>query len=70
MDAESVKGGLEVTQVNINDGTVEGLSHREYPLLTIQYHSEASPGHWIMSTCLTGSWKWLVVLSPAARMEP
>ena len=44
VDADSVKGGLEVTQVNINDGTVEGLSHRDYPLLTIQYHSEASPG--------------------------
>ncbi len=44
VDAESVKGGLQVMQVNINDGTVEGLSHRDYPLLTIQYHSEASPG--------------------------
>ena len=44
VDAGSVKGGLEVTQVNINDNTVEGLSHRDYPLLTIQYHSEASPG--------------------------
>ena len=44
VDADSVKGGLQVTQVNINDGTVEGLSHRDYPLLTIQYHSEASPG--------------------------
>ncbi len=44
VDGDSVKGGLQVTQVNINDGTVEGLSHRDYPLLTIQYHSEASPG--------------------------
>ena len=44
VDADSVKGGLQVTQLNINDSTVEGLSHRDYPLLTIQYHSEASPG--------------------------
>ena len=44
VDADSVTGGLQVTQININDGTVEGLSHRDYPLLTIQYHSEASPG--------------------------
>ena len=44
VDAESVKDGLHVTQLNINDSTVEGLSHRDYPLLTIQYHSEASPG--------------------------
>ncbi|MBM3940071.1 MAG: glutamine-hydrolyzing carbamoyl-phosphate synthase small subunit [SAR202 cluster bacterium] len=35
---------LEVTHRNLNDGTVEGLRHRAVPLLTIQYHSEASPG--------------------------
>lgn len=44
VDADTVKGGLEVTQVNLNDGTVEGLKHRDLPLITIQYHSEASPG--------------------------
>jgi carbamoyl-phosphate synthase small subunit len=33
-----------VTHVNLNDGTVEGLRHRESPILTVQYHSEASPG--------------------------
>lgn len=36
--------GLEVTHINLNDGTVEGLRHREYPLFTIQYHPEANPG--------------------------
>ena len=30
--------------MNLNDGTVEGLRHKSYPILTIQYHSEASPG--------------------------
>ncbi len=30
--------------VNVNDGTVEGLRHRREPVMTIQYHSEASPG--------------------------
>jgi carbamoyl-phosphate synthase small subunit len=44
VDADSVKGGLEVSQINLNDNTVEGLRHRDLPLLTIQYHSEASPG--------------------------
>jgi carbamoyl-phosphate synthase small subunit len=44
VDAESLPPGLEVSHVNLNDGTVEGLRHRDLPLFTIQYHSEASPG--------------------------
>ncbi|MBE0415466.1 MAG: glutamine-hydrolyzing carbamoyl-phosphate synthase small subunit [Dehalococcoidia bacterium] len=44
VDGDSVKGGLEVSHINLNDGTVEGLRHRELPLFSIQYHSEASPG--------------------------
>ena len=28
----------------INDGTVKGVRHREFPLLSIKYHEEASPG--------------------------
>jgi len=35
---------LEVTHLNLNDGTVEGLKHREYPIFAVQYHPEASPG--------------------------
>jgi carbamoyl-phosphate synthase small subunit len=44
VDGDSLEGGLEVSHVNLNDGTVEGLRHRELPILSIQYHSEASPG--------------------------
>jgi len=44
LDGEGLKGGLEVSQLHLNDGTVEGLYHRELPILSIQYHSEASPG--------------------------
>jgi carbamoyl-phosphate synthase small subunit len=44
IDADTLTGSLEVSHINLNDGTVEGLRHRDLPLLSIQYHSEASPG--------------------------
>lgn len=44
VDPDSLPSELEATHVNLNDGTVEGLRHRDLPVLTIQYHSEASPG--------------------------
>jgi carbamoyl-phosphate synthase small subunit len=44
LEPDGLRGGLEVSQVHLNDGTVEGLHHRSEPLLSIQYHSEASPG--------------------------
>jgi carbamoyl-phosphate synthase small subunit len=36
--------GLRVTHVNLYDGTVEGVAHREYPVFAVQYHPEAAPG--------------------------
>ena len=44
IDADTLAGGLEVSHINLNDGTVEGLRHKDLPILSIQYHSEASPG--------------------------
>jgi carbamoyl-phosphate synthase small subunit len=44
VDAETLPPGLEMSHLNLNDQTVEGLRHSELPLFSIQYHSEASPG--------------------------
>ena len=44
VNPDTLPADLEVSHINLNDGTVEGLRHRNMPLFTIQYHSEASPG--------------------------
>ncbi len=44
VDAESLKSAAEITHLNLNDNTVEGLAHRELPLFSVQYHPESSPG--------------------------
>ena len=38
------EGEIEITHVNLNDQTNEGLRHRQIPLFSVQYHPEASPG--------------------------
>jgi carbamoyl-phosphate synthase small subunit len=47
VEAESLRAAgepVEITHVNLNDGTVEGLAHVTRPLFSVQYHPEASPG--------------------------
>lgn len=54
VDPDSLQGtGAEITQINLNDGTVEGIRHVGLRATSIQYHPEAAPGPW-------DSRKWFV----------
>ena len=44
VDADSLPSDCEVTHLNLNDHTVEGLKHRNLPVYSVQYHPEAGPG--------------------------
>ncbi|TDT62832.1 glutamine-hydrolyzing carbamoyl-phosphate synthase small subunit [Fonticella tunisiensis] len=45
VNPESIKDkGMIVTHVNLNDGTVEGMRHRELPVFSVQFHPEGAPG--------------------------
>jgi carbamoyl-phosphate synthase small subunit len=45
VDIDSIHNpAIEITHINLNDQTVEGMRHRTLPILSIQYHPEASPG--------------------------
>ena len=44
VDEKTGSADVEVTCINLNDRTVEGIRHKKYPVSSVQYHPEASPG--------------------------
>ncbi|GEM45235.1 glutamine-hydrolyzing carbamoyl-phosphate synthase small subunit [Deinococcus cellulosilyticus] len=45
VDIDSIPGGQFIaTHINLNDNTLEGMAHSRYPVFSVQYHPEASPG--------------------------
>ncbi len=44
VDLKGLEKEVEVTHLNLNDKTIEGMRHREFPAFSVQYHPEASPG--------------------------
>ncbi len=44
VDTDSLGNDVELTHINLNDQTVEGMRHKRFPIFSVQYHPEASPG--------------------------
>jgi len=44
VDPESIDDNIEISHINLNDQSVEGIRHKELPIIAVQYHPEAYPG--------------------------
>jgi carbamoyl-phosphate synthase small subunit len=63
VDPDSIKqSDVELTHVDLNDNTLEGMRHKSYPLFSVQYHPEASPGphdsHYLFNDFVTMMDEW------------
>ena len=44
VDPDSLPDEIEVTHINLNDGSLEGMRHSKLPVFSVQYHPEHAPG--------------------------
>jgi carbamoyl-phosphate synthase small subunit len=69
MEELEANPSVELTHINLNDKTVEGLRRVDKPAFSVQHHPEASPGYTIQDTYLILLWKCYKIAS-GSNFEP